>query len=292
MFKIKSSILIVLSIGFLLNGCANRSYVMNEDGEVVKSLSLNLNANGAYWYSEYEYPIKDHGVIVFFRRAFGGDYVIEPEKLYVNGKFLTDMKQYGVYPFHVKPGKYTFTIGSPNPQEVLFKDTQVLSGELKAGELFYVELKNKKLSSGTTYIDAAAYFSRRLFYDILKIPDVGFSAYKQSDSPLLSDDYRLSATKKRDVMGLSRLKKENDTTNSSASTRKNTLENGASGMLEGVKKSAENNGADILKNGLAGAVVLAIPTMIKNSATEKNDDDYLEYIGTRTGYTMDYLFDE
>ena len=291
MFKIKSSILIVLTICFLLNGCVSRDYIMNKEGEVVKSTFINQNANGALWLDNIEYPKKGYGTIVFYRIRFMSDTVLESEKLFANGKFVTDMKQFGFYPFHAKAGHYTFTLGDAAPEDVYYKDDQVISGELKDGDLFYVELGGKIKSSIGLTVDAPATFKKMKSFNSNRYSaSKGFSAYSRTHNSLFREDYRLSATNKRDIQGLVKLKKDT-TVNSPYEIKKQTVVDGATGMLEGVKNSVANNGADLLSNGIEGAVVLAIPSIVKGSATSEFEDDYLEYIGTKNGYDMDYIFE-
>lgn len=294
MYKFKNVALISLIIVFLLNGCVSRDYIMNKKGEVVKSTFINQNGNGALWLQDREYPKKGYGTIVFFRSPFMSDRVLEPEKLFANGKFVTDMKQFGFYPFHAKAGHYTFTLGDAAPEDVYYKDDQVISGELKDGDIFYVELGGKiKMSIFSR--NARATFKKlspyHIKFNVNRYPaSEGFYPYSRTHNNLFRKDYRLSATNKRDIQGLVKLKKDT-TVNSAFVIEKQTVLDGATGMLEGVKASVSNNGADMLSNGIEGAVVLAIPSMIKASATSEFKDDYLEYVGTKNGYDMDYIFE-
>jgi len=287
MFKIKSSILIVLTIGFLLNGCVSRDYIMNKKGEVVKSTFINQNANGAIWLSEYDYPKKGYGTIVFYRVPIYTDlHIVQSAELFANGKFVTDLKQHGFYPLHVKAGDYTFTIDEPNPEDVSEKDKQVISGKLNDGDLFYVELNSKLISSSNLSIDPPLYFTKEIKDGL----DNDLSAYKKTDKRLYYEDYRLSAARESDIKGLVKLRYDKSKSNN-LEIDKQTIVDGSTGVLEGMKSSVESAGGNLLSNGIQGGILMAIPSMIKGSVTSEFEDDYLEYIGTQNGYDMDYLFE-
>ena len=280
----KSKIIIAVIMGTLLCGCVSNSIVMDKEGNIIKQSSWNQNANGPLWISELEDPIEGHAMIVFFRKPIK-DKIVEPEKLYVNGKFITDMKQYGFYPLHIKPGHYTFTLGSKNPRNVKYKDIQVISGEIKSGDYFHIEINNYVEDIGRFSADAPGFFYAKGDLNTNK----NFSAYKQTDDPLsYYIDYRLSATKKKDMVGLVKLKQTKITT--SSGIEKQSVIDGTSGFVEGIKDSSFQS-KDLLEGGLAGVAVTMIPRLIEKSITGEYTDDYLEYIGTTNGYTMDYLID-
>ncbi len=280
----KSKIIIAVIMGILLCGCVSNSIVMDKEGNIIKQSSWNQNANGPLWISELEDPIEGHAMIVFFRKPIK-DKIVDPEKLYVNGKFITDMKQYGFYPLHIKAGHYTFTLGSGNPKNVKYKDIQVISGEIKSGDYFHVEIDNYVEDMGRFSADAPGFFYAKGDLSTNK----NFSAYKQTDDPLCYYiDYRLSATKKKDMVGLVKLKQEKIV--NTTVIKKQSVLDGISGFTEGIENSSIKSN-ELLKNGLAGVAVMVIPKLIEKSITGEYTDDYLEYIGTTNGYTMDYLID-
>ena len=270
---------------FFMNGCMSYSQIMDSNGDVSLKLSANQNANGALWISELEEPSEGNAVIVFFRPPIK-DKTVSPEKLYANGKFVTDMKQYGFYPLHIKEGKYTFTLGSSNPENVQYKKIQAISGNIKAGESVYIEIGSYVSEIGRFSAVAPGFFY--CFGDYST--NNGFSSYKQNDDALTEYiDYRLSATRRADIQGLVNLKYKKDNDNALDITKKEYLA-GVEGALSNL--NAENLiKSNILKDGVEGAIVTVLPSLIEKSITGEYTDDYLEYIGTTNSYDMNYLFE-
>lgn len=270
---IKTLLGALLAIGLTVNftGCASSS------GVQPGGFSLKSAANGPIL-EKIEEPTNGNALIYVYRmyppKALS-KYFQETQKLFVNGKFVTDLREDGFYPLHVRPGHYVITINDADPKDC--DANKVIVGDVEAGKVYYakevIDTKDKGLSYG------ASFTSKKL------------STNKKHAKTIIG--LKLTASKKEDIIALVGLKKELSEYKIDDETKKSAAIGGTNAVLDTTKATIKNigDGVKVLGDDMAKVAGAGIVFgIIGNHMTSKSDAyKDLIYKGI-SNYDMNYLF--
>lgn len=262
----------LLAIGLTVNftGCASSS------GAQPGGFSLKSAANGPML-EKIEEPTNGNALIYVFR-VFpkNSKYLNKYQSLYVNGKFVTDFREDGFYPLHVRPGHYSITINNADPKDC--DENKVIVGDVEAGKVYYaqamIDVKDKFVNGY-----GASFISKKL--------TISEKAHKY----LIGT--KLTASKKEDIIALVGLKKELSEYEINSETKKSATIGGTNAILDTTNATIKNTGdsVKVLGDDMAKAAGAGIVFgIIGNHITSKSDAyKDLVYKGI-ANYDMNSLF--
>ena len=126
-------IFLITTIGVILlfTGCAT--------GSQPGGFSFKTAANGPML-TKMEKPSKGNTLIYIYREYNNHTgYAQLSEELYANGMFITELRADGFYPLHIRPGKYTFTLGDEDVEDV--EDNNKFTLKAEEGKVYVIIAK-------------------------------------------------------------------------------------------------------------------------------------------------------
>lgn len=300
---IKSTVLAVL-LGTILSGCATTSN-LNALSESKRPYETTRIANGPKM--KFEAPDAGKSLIYLSFPRTKNKITSNVVDVFMNGKYITSMRERGFYPIHVMPGDYTLTLDS---KDISGKSVYKVSGTTVADQRYVIDFTTCPTFadfSTTCFANAQwwedkqpgmlSFKSKESWYPSEPAFDCEGSSSRLHDNFLSIErevDFRNLIEDKNKKLTYGDKHLNNDEYKNEGSTTKEKSFAIASGTVAGIESTTKRLGANMLESagkGLlvgAGVVLIAEGTLhLFNTKGEAYKN--FNYKGIKGYYTDEHL---